>query len=45
MKVLIINQHTLNFGDDIAGISLIQNLLKYDNLEKSNTFQITQVPE
>lgn len=34
MKVLIINQHTLNFGDDIAGISLIQNLLKYDNLEK-----------
>lgn len=32
-KVLIINQHTLNFGDDIAGISLIQNLLKEKNIE------------
>ena len=33
MKILIINQHTLNFGDDIAGISLIQNLLKISNVE------------
>lgn len=28
MKFLIINQHTLNFGDDIAGYSLIQQILK-----------------
>lgn len=34
MKVLIINQHTLNFGDDIAGISLLQNLLEYKQINE-----------
>lgn len=28
MKFLIMNQHTLNFGDDIAGVSLINQILK-----------------
>ncbi|ETY72717.1 hypothetical protein LFAB_16120 [Lactiplantibacillus fabifermentans T30PCM01] len=28
MKFLIVNQHTLNFGDDIAGFSLINQILK-----------------
>ncbi len=28
MKFLIINQHSLNYGDDIAGIALIQELKK-----------------
>ena len=32
MNFLIINQHTKNFGDDLAGISLINNLFeKYPN--------------
>lgn len=36
MKVTIINQHTNNFGDEAAGISLINNLFsKYNNLEVS----------
>lgn len=34
MKVLIINQHTLNFGDDIAGIALINNLLEYEKIDR-----------
>lgn len=34
MKITIINQHTNNFGDEAAGISLINNLFKkYNNLE------------
>lgn len=34
MKITIINQHTNNFGDEAAGISLINNLFKkYKNLE------------
>lgn len=28
MRFLIMNQHTLNFGDDIAGYSVIQQILK-----------------
>ena len=36
MNVLIINQHTLNFGDDIAGISLLQNLLE-TKIKMNNT--------
>lgn len=27
MRFLIVNQHTMNYGDDIAGLSLIQQLL------------------
>lgn len=42
MKILIINQHTLNFGDDVAGISLIQNLLEYKELEKINLIYNTK---
>lgn len=34
MNVLIINQHTLNFGDDCAGIALIQNLCKVKEVDK-----------
>ena len=34
MKVLIINQHTLNFGDDIAGLTLINRLLDHKDIEK-----------
>ena len=30
MKILIINQHTSNFGDDAAGLALVNNLLKYN---------------
>lgn len=29
MNFLIMNQHTLNFGDDIAGISLIKQILRF----------------
>ena len=33
MIITIINQHTNNFGDEAAGISLIQTLLKkYDDI-------------
>lgn len=41
MKILIVNQHTLNFGDDAAGVALIQNLLQYKNLEKIDLFYNT----
>lgn len=34
MKFLIVNQHTGNFGDDLAGVSLIQQILsKFSNTE------------
>lgn len=34
MKITIINQHTNNFGDEAAGISLINNLFnKFENLD------------
>lgn len=34
MKFFIINQHTGNFGDDLAGVSLIQQILsKFSNAE------------
>lgn len=42
MNVLIINQHTLNFGDDIAGIALLQNLLKIENIQKINIIYNTK---
>lgn len=29
MNITIINQHTLNYGDDIAGISLIERIIDY----------------
>ncbi|MCB6918482.1 polysaccharide pyruvyl transferase family protein [Enterococcus avium] len=34
MNICIINQHTLNYGDDIAGISLIDRLLYLAEKEK-----------
>lgn len=34
MKILIINQHSLNYGDDLAGIALINNLLKMKNIDQ-----------
>ena len=34
MKVLIVNQHTNNFGDDGAGVSVIKNLLNIQQVEK-----------
>lgn len=42
MNVLIINQHTLNFGDDIAGISLLQNLLEIEDIQKINIIYNTK---
>ena len=42
MNILIINQHTLNFGDDIAGISLLQNLLEFDDIQKINIIYNTK---
>ncbi len=33
MKVLIINQHTNNFGDDAAGTALLNMLLQRDDIE------------
>ncbi|MCZ2491593.1 polysaccharide pyruvyl transferase family protein [Dellaglioa carnosa] len=35
MNILIVNQHTLNYGDDIAGKALVQQLLKKFSNEKS----------
>lgn len=29
MKVAIVNQHSLNYGDDLAGMALIQNIREY----------------
>lgn len=34
MRILIINQHTNNFGDDLAGIALIQNLLSQKKITR-----------
>lgn len=34
MKILIVNQHTNNFGDDAAGVALVNCLLKIDKIEK-----------
>lgn len=34
MKVLIVNQHSHNFGDDAAGVSLVSNLIRQNNVEK-----------
>ena len=42
MNVLVINQHTLNYGDDIAGISLLQNLLEIEDIEKINIIYNTK---
>lgn len=36
MNILIIGQHTNNFGDDAAGIALIQRLLEFENVKKIN---------
>lgn len=33
MKVLVVNQHTNNFGDDAAGVALVTRLLEY-NIEQ-----------
>ena len=33
MRIGIINQNTKNYGDDIAGITLIENLLKINDIE------------
>lgn len=32
MKVLIVNQHSNNFGDDAAGVAVVNNLLKNENI-------------
>lgn len=34
MKVLILNQHANNFGDEAAGTAVVSNLLKNKNVEK-----------
>lgn len=34
MKVLILNQHANNFGDEAAGTAVVNNLLKNKNVEK-----------
>ena len=34
MRILVINQHTNNFGDDLAGVTLIQNLLRLKKLKR-----------
>ena len=36
MNVLIINQHSSNFGDDAAGTALVQMLLKQKEVDKIN---------
>lgn len=33
MKVLVVNQHANNFGDEAAGVALVQNLLQLPNIE------------
>ena len=34
MKILILNQHENNFGDQAAGLAVINNLLSYKCVEK-----------
>lgn len=36
MNILIIGQHTNNYGDEAAGIALLQRLLEIENVEKIN---------
>lgn len=44
MNFLLVNQHTLNFGDDIAGTSLIKQIFKFFPSENTTVQIVYNTP-